>query len=327
MKRAIIILFSVLAIAACGGRGNASSSDSGASAGPQFRTFPATEIPGIYTAPEDKVDYLLDHLWDGFFAAAGKERTDAECTLGVANAEVEQALSNYINILSAAPMPRAQKAVRHLFDQIVTAHQADTSAHVYRIMTEMVARYLYDPNSPMRNEDYFLPFVKALAESPFTSEDSRPGYEYQARMCSINQFGQKVPDIRFRDINGRNHRLYDIQAPFTMLFFSNPGCNACKEIIDQVNSSAVASQMIAGGVVKVLNIYIDEDIDAWRDYEHNYPETWISGYDYTFTIRNSQTYDIRAIPSLYLLDSDKCVIMKDAPTERVIGFLENLIKQ
>ena len=56
----------------------------------------------------------------------------------------------------------------------------------------------------------------------------------------------------------------------------------------------------------------------------NYPSSWINGYDYTFKLRSSGTYDIRAIPSLYLLDSRKRVLMKDAPTETVLSYLDKI---
>ena len=66
-------------------------------------------------------------------------------------------------------------------------------------------------------------------------------------------------------------------------------------------------------------------MSKWRDYSHNYPSCWINGYDYTFSLRESGAYDIRAIPSLYLLDSDKRVLMKDAPTPKVLSFLDKII--
>jgi hypothetical protein len=38
-----------------------------------------------------------------------------------------------------------------------------------------------------------------------------------------------------------------------------------------------------------------------------------------------QLYNVRAIPSLYLLDKDKAVIMKDAVTGNVIDFLNRYV--
>ena len=71
-------------------------------------------------------------------------------------------------------------------------------------------------------------------------------------------------------------------------------------------------------------MYIDEDIAAWKAYSGQYPKNWSSGYDPEFSIRESVSYNVRAIPSLYLLDSEKKVLMKDAPQERVLGFINTL---
>ena len=80
--------------------------------------------------------------------------------------------------------------------------------------------------------------------------------------------------------------------------------------------------MISAGNLAVLNIYIDEDIAAWRDYMPVYPEEWYNGFDPDYVIRTDMLYNVRAIPSLYLLDEDKTVIMKDAPESRVFSFIE-----
>ena len=52
-----------------------------------------------------------------------------------------------------------------------------------------------------------------------------------------------------------------------------------------------------------------------------YPATWYNGFDPDFIIRADLLYNVRAIPSLYLLDKDKTVILKDAVTGRVLEFL------
>ena len=222
------------------------------------------------------------------------------------------------------PLKRAQKSARAMFGKLEARQQADTSSHTYLLMTEIISRYLYDPNSPMRDEDLYLPFAEAMESSRFTSDDMRPAYRYEASQCRINSFGNKVPDIKYCDKDGRKGNLYSVKSEYTMLFFSNPGCNSCKEIIQDVLSRGYISKYISQGRLAIVNIYIDEDISAWRDYVHNYPKDWINGYDYSFKLRDSNLYDIRAIPSLYLLDSGKRVLLKDAPTEKVLQYLDRI---
>ena len=67
--------------------------------------------------------------------------------------------------------------------------------------------------------------------------------------------------------------------------------------------------------------YIDEDIQAWRSYMPVYPEEWYNGFDPDFVLRENDIYAVRAIPSLYLLDAEKRVILKDAPENKVFNVI------
>jgi hypothetical protein len=56
-----------------------------------------------------------------------------------------------------------------------------------------------------------------------------------------------------------------------------------------------------------------------------YPEEWYNGFDPDFAIRNETLYNVRAIPSLYLLDKDKTVLLKDAPEDRIFAAIAGLL--
>ena len=74
----------------------------------------------------------------------------------------------------------------------------------------------------------------------------------------------------------------------------------------------------------MADIFIDREVDAWKAKAATYPKNWINGYDHNFTIREDLIYNVRAIPSLYLLDSSKRVILKDAPVEQVLTFMRQM---
>ena len=298
----------LLLAVSCGGRKKAAPAA-------KDRPFPQVVIPAAYTDPDERISYAIEHYWDGFFGGDG--RTDSARVLGVPKGEVEQALANYIGVLGRAPLPQAGKAVSGLFDALAAKQAADTSNRVYLAMTEMVARYLYDPNSPLRDEDLYLPFVQKMAASPLTREDMRTAYRYEAQMCALNPRGSVAPDFVMTLRGGTQVRMHSVRAERTLLFFSNPGCHNCKEIIDALQADGNVLNLIREGRLAVLNIYIDEDLDAWRSYMPIYPKEWLNGYDAAHILRQDVLYNIRAIPSLYLLDAEKRILLKDAPLERV----------
>ena len=239
----------------------------------------------------ERSEYVVEHYWQNY-----KPEIDS--------VSLEQAFSNWIALTSYVDRSLAVKSLVDGYDKAPER------------IGELAERYLYDPNSPYRDEDLY----GALAAHIGT-----PEMLALSKLCALNAVGTKAADFVFEDARGRRHHLYDIKAEYTILFFSNPGCNACKEIIDALMGIEFITREMESGYLAVANIYIDEDLDAWREYLPVYPKTWNTGFDPLFTLRNDNIYHIRAIPSVYLLGPDKTVILKDAPTDRLIDQLEAVL--
>ena len=61
MKRISLILFCLPALLLAGCRAKPQ-----APAVPQLRDFPYPAVPAVYTDPEERRDWILDHFWDAF---------------------------------------------------------------------------------------------------------------------------------------------------------------------------------------------------------------------------------------------------------------------
>lgn len=82
--------------------------------------------------------------------------------------------------------------------------------------------------------------------------------------------------------------------------------------------------LVKKGKVKVLAMYIDQELDVWQNRRDTYPKEWIYAHDPNQILNENELYGLRAIPSLYLLDKEKRVILKDAPVEIVIEYLNTI---
>ena len=311
--RNLIITASVLVLAGCAGNRKAE----------QFVALPFPDVvpPAMMEDARDRAEYMALHWWDGITEASREYPCDTTLVSGVRKEDVEQKFANWVNILNMLDMSVVGKSVERLYDRAAACEKKDTSSNVFETFTDLVVKYLYDPNSPMRNEDHYAFYASRLAGSDLVDESMREKYAREVRLASLNRIGSKAADFRFADKRGRMHTLYGIDAELTLLFFSNPGCAACKEIIDVLNNDPRISALIKEGIMAVLNIYIDEDLEEWRSYMPVYPEHWYNGFDPDMVIRGENLYNVRAIPSLYLLDRNKTVIMKDAPEARVFEWL------
>lgn len=285
-------------------------------------TFPMVSVPGMITDQNEIVEYLALHYWDGITDPQRSYPSDSLIVSGVRRSDVEQKFADWTSILSMVSPQMVEKSMARLYDRALACERKDTSSAVFEEFQHLTYKYLYDPNSPMRNEDIYCHFVKRLSTYEGLTQEMKQKYAYDARMCSLNKVGTVAADFRFTDRNGKTRTLHSIKAPVTLLFFSNPGCEMCLDIINTLSASSLISEKISTGELAVINVYIDEDLESWLSYMPIYPENWYNGFDPDLVIRTDNLYNVRAIPSLYLLDADKKVLLKDAPEQtlfRVLG--------
>ena len=286
--------------------------------------FPDVQIPSMLSEQQDILNYLAENYWNGITVSSRNYPCDSLYVSGVEKGIVEQKFADWTLILDNVDISVARKSVGKLYDAAYACEQQNPSSNVFETFVYLTQKYFYDPNSPLRNEDYYLPFVSKYASYEGLSDVERGKFEREARLCALNKIGTKAADFRFSDRNGKIRNLYDIKAPYTLLFFSNPGCEACMQIINVLKGEPMIAQMIADGTLAVLNIYIDEDIQAWRSYMPIYPAEWYNGFDPDLVLRSNDIYAVRAIPSLYLLDEEKRVILKDAPENKMFNVLVSI---
>ena len=107
-----------------------------------------------------------------------------------------------------------------------------------------------------------------------------------------------------------------------LLFFYNLDCHTCIEIKNAMKHSLLLKEMVASGRMKVLTLYPDEDVALWQSHLNELSDEWVNGYDKGQVLTHELLYDLSAIPSFYLLDKDKKVLLKDADWNQVVHFFE-----
>lgn len=259
-------------------------------------SFPNITIPEMVPA-EERASFLAEHFWDRF---------DFRDTTFCNKPDItEQAYANYLEVLRYVDLLSAQRSVSALLKS------AEVDSTMFDYFAMLTDKYLYDPNSPFRNDELLIPALETMIASPLLDEAEKIRPQSQLNMALKNRIGQKATDFRYTLHDGSSGRMYSIEADYLIIFINNPDCPACKAIREQICASPMLSEMIERGVMKVLAIYPDEDITAWLNYRHNIPTSWINSYDKQLRLRDDELYDLKAIPSLYLLDSEKRVMLKD----------------
>ena len=285
------------------------------------RAFPRAEVPALYSDDGERAIWLAEHYWDKYLDTTVLSWA-ADSLNGVLPVDLEKEVGTYTTLLGMVPVESGKTAVGRCFGQLEAYGLANPSSAVFREGVRLLSSYLGDPNSPVRSDDLYQVLAARLAESQLVSEAERGRYAWEAAKFNLNHTGSKAADFAYIDLSGRRGTLYGVSAEYLVLIFGNPDCNACRELMEQMSSIPAVVDMQASGRLRVMDIYIDEEVALWRSKGDTYPSAWINGYDCDGAA--SANYHIRAIPSIYLLDASKTVLLKDAPTDRLLQFLQSL---
>jgi peroxiredoxin len=278
-----------------------------AQASVRLKNFERAVPPAILTHPQERADYLVAHFWDRF------DFTDtAYCH---APEITEQAFVDFIVLF---PHTSSAGGIAAGVDRLLNAAGAGGGEVMYAYFCRQAEHYLYDPNSPMRNDEYYIPFLEHIVNSSAVADVHKIRPQHQLELAYKNRTGARANDFVYTLASGRTGRLYALSAEYVLLMFYNPDCTECRHTVQMLKNTPCLSS----GKVKVLAVYPDEDQEAWRQHAKDLPSAWINGHDRSQAIKKNEIYDLKAIPTLYLLDRDKKVILKDASAGDVREYLE-----
>ena len=278
--------------------GNASSQSKSETPQDTIKSFTLPTIPPMLTAPEQRADFLVKHYWDNVNFADTNYIHHPEVT--------EQAWADYCDLLNHVPLETAHEAMRKMIDR------SNADKKVFAYFTDLADKYLYDPNSPMRNEEYYIPVLEAMIASPILDKTEKIRPQARLQLAQKNRIGTKALNFTYTLASGAQGNLHQLKADYILLFINNPGCHACTETINQ---------LLKEKKLILLSVYPDEELDEWRKHLSEFPKEWINGYDKKFAIKEQQLYDLKAIPTLYLLNKEKTVLLKDATAQAIEEYL------
>lgn len=304
--------------------------------------FPMVEAPAGIVNPEDRVNWYSEHFWDGFFKADrldsffnepyGHGDTLADTTiLGLSQKDFVDAFISYVLILkNAKDYNVAQRAMRKLMDRAEALACGDSAsgypgnASLLTGIMQLGEDALYSTSSPYMDDQLYLPILEGILDSKYLPDSIKISYRYAHRIASLNKIGTKANNIQYATAVGAPLRnLYDINAEYTLIYFNNPDCESCRNSLDAMRHNEILVNFIGRGRLKVLSIYPDNDLKMWEKERADFPSDWIYAYDPNGELNKNTIYILRSIPSCYLLDRDKNIILKDANVDRVINELYN----
>lgn len=252
-------------------------------------------------------DSTLLHFWDKF---------DMQDTTQVKNPdEGEQKLADFIGLLSTTrDSATRDQAVACMMDS------AKVNRTSFDYFIKQYEHYLYDGNSPMRNDISYESVLRYLLKTDALTDLEKEAYRPIYKLVLRNKVGQKAEDFSFELANGTKQKLSDTKAKYTFLMFYDPDCSHCKETIHQLRDTPQLVQLFDQLQVQVLAIDPWGDRSKWKTYQSELSYQWINGFDSDSKVLSFNLYDLKASPTIYLLDEHKKVLLKDTYLEPVIQY-------
>lgn len=282
---------------------NSSAAQASTTKDNQPPTVPLPAIPSYIDDEEAVSEYMLMNYWDGTDFADSRWTDYPEI--------METAFSRFTALADLSPdADISRKAVRKMMNLL----KERATVENYDMMTALADKYLYDPNSPLRNEELYIQVLQAVIENDSLEDIYKVAPRERLHMAMKNRVGTKAADFAYTASDGRQGTLYTLKADYVLLFFYNLGCPACREIREQliaVLRNEPLASMSTDGRLEILALYPDADMSQWESYAGDIPAQWINAYDPGQNINEGELYDLKAIPSLYLLGRDKRVLLKD----------------
>ena len=269
------------------------------------------EIPHEINEPTQRAEYLVLHFWDNFnFSDTAYLMNDHL---------LERCFVDFIDLLSLVPYDVTEKSIGLLLKKSEETHS------LFSFILKLSEQYLYEPASPVCDEEKLIPFLRYVIQSSSLQDIEKIRPNYLLENCLKNRIGTVANDFTYTLMNGEKDNLHAINAEYTLLYFNDPDCGDCQLLIKQLTTSPIVNQLIESGKLKIITVYVNEDLEAWEKHASDVLHTWTYSYDAEQKINFEVTYDIKHFPTIYLLDHEKKVILKDTTFEKLDFFLKRLI--
>lgn len=170
-------------------------------------------------------------------------------------------------------------------------------------------KILYIPYSSHNQRIAYRTLLQRLLQGN-SNDVSLLRYKYMYEMLVHNNEGDSATDFIYYDINDNEHSLSEHNGNQTLIIFNDPECEECASLRQHIIDNGELQGIAIDSTTTILVIYPDMPTPEWREAVTHYPERWKIGYSEDV----SDLYDLRTLPSTYLLDDKHIITLRNAHT-------------
>jgi len=262
-------------------------------------------------------EFLAEHYW-GMARFPFHDTTVIHRKDALGRNWVPNFFKQYLQMIQFADLATIQKSL------VETLKKTDTNERMYRYFIELFDHYLNDALSELRNEQWIEPVWRQMLKSKWCTASDSAKINFFLRLADKNRVGAIATDLEFITAQGQKGRLSEIDAELLMIYFYIPGCVQCAITIEWIVADSAFQAIHNAGILQVLAFYPEKDLALFNAYRSTVPGTWINARepDGRSQLEEEGAYQMRGAPTIYLLDRNKRVILKDARMDLLFNEFE-----
>ncbi len=292
----------------------------------QTNIFPSVKVP-VAMASDRKLsaEYTARHYWDEFLSQDRllRLKPDTSNILGVSPQIFDEAFQGYVSAISVVDDTIAKHSMAKLVDRAVALAEDGYPMFFSQIMQDG-EKMLFDAHSPFLDDELYLPVLDGIERCKVIPQNVKDSFRWQKDICVKNRVGTQAADFRYATSGGRQSTMHNINSEYLLVFFNDPDCPNCRQALEVMKTADPILNLTGMGVMKVLAVSPGGKTALWDERKADFPSSWIYAYDPAGELDQGTIYTLRASPSIYLLDSEKNVILKDASVPHCLRVLEGI---
>lgn len=165
-------------------------------------------------------------------------------------------------------------------------------------------------------ENYYM-----KGDAPWVGKKQLEKIVRDAMLISPNLIGREAKNLVMQDENGNWHDLHKLDAEYTILYFWDADCGHCRKETPRLKK--LYDKYGGDYDIAVYAVSVEHLTDKWEKFIEDHDLDWINVIDPDEETNFRRYYNIRATPSIYLLDKDKVIRAKGIDTDT----LEDLLRR
>jgi hypothetical protein len=301
--------------------------------------------PDSAAVVQARADHFVTHHWEGVDLSGFKSLDiDSEPEPRGNAFRLENHLAAYFWVLRMASDSVADVSVKNLMDSVANVCGKGEYPTGYDKLLAAAEKYFYSLQSPYYCEEMLLPFLDHKIARSDIPEIEKSREKFLAFMIRRNSVGHVAENFEYITLKGEVCHLWDrfseyrisitkpacngngdgeeykvekVHFPPIMVVFFTADCRDCREGIVSLSYSAIVRSLVKEKKLRVMAICTEGNLSSVSTI---IPKDWIAGSDGGYIARN-RLYSIRHTPSVYYMDKEGTVLLRDASVSSAIQFL------